>query len=151
MPHSQKSRGCLEYVLSFMSLSQVHTATPHCAHIHCFVSRNQQALMNASECHFVHMEKFSSTPLFRTHFHVRRHFVRLPLCCHLSHRNNMLRNIGHSASTAMVLTSTSDIVSQNNKIGGINFKTALIPLTMIRNTCTSSPFCAVIHEDSESY
>ena len=36
---------------------------------------------------FFLMEEFNYTPSLRTHFHVRRHFVRLPLCCHLSHGN----------------------------------------------------------------
>ena len=38
---------------------------------------------------FFCMEKFSDTPLLHTQFHVRCHAVRLPLCCHLSHGDNV--------------------------------------------------------------
>jgi len=63
---------------------------PHCANIHCLVSVNvQQASMNVIGCNFSHMEEFNYTPLFHTHFHVRCHFVRMPLCCHLSHGNKI--------------------------------------------------------------
>ena len=41
--------------------------------------------MNISWCHFFHVEEFNSIPLLHLHFHVRGHFVRLPLCFHLSH------------------------------------------------------------------
>ena len=46
----------------------------------------QQAPMNANGCHIFHMEEFSDTP---SDFHVRHYFVRLLLCCHLSHSNKM--------------------------------------------------------------
>jgi hypothetical protein len=59
---------------------------PHCVNIHCLVSINvQQASMNVNVYNFFCMEEFNYTPLLHTHFHVRCHFVRLPLCCHLSH------------------------------------------------------------------
>ena len=35
-----------------------------------------------------------STPLLHIYFHVRHHCVRVPLRCHLSHSNNMERDIG---------------------------------------------------------
>ena len=38
---------------------------------------------------FFHMEEFNSMPLVHLCFHVRCHFVRVPLCCHLSHSNKM--------------------------------------------------------------
>ena len=45
------------------------------------------------ECQWVSfffcMEEFNSTPLLHMHFHVRCHFVRLPLCCNLSQSNKM--------------------------------------------------------------
>mgnify|MGYP001852393476 CR=1 FL=1 len=46
---------------------------------------------------FFCMEEFSDTPLLHVHFHVRchsvrRHSVRLPFCCCLSHRNKMWWN-----------------------------------------------------------
>ena len=40
---------------------------------------------SVSGCQWVHffcMEEFNETPLLHMHFHVRCHFVRLPLCCH---------------------------------------------------------------------
>ena len=68
---------------------------PPCANIHCLVSVNiQQASMNVIGCSFFGMEEFSYTPLLHMHFHVRRHFVRLPLCCHLSHGNIISWNTG---------------------------------------------------------
>ena len=63
---------------------------PHCANIHCLVSVNvQQASMNVIGDNFFRMEELNYTPFFHTHFHVRRHFVRLPLCCLLSHGNEI--------------------------------------------------------------
>jgi len=63
---------------------------PHSANVHCLVSINvQQALMNVMGCNFFHVEEFNYTPLLHTHFSCRRHFVRLPLCCHLSHGNKI--------------------------------------------------------------
>ena len=63
---------------------------PHCAHIHCLVSINiQQDSMNISECSFFCTEEFNYTPLLHVHFHVKCHYVRLPLCCHLLHSNKM--------------------------------------------------------------
>ena len=60
--------------------------TTSLVYIHCLVSRNiQQVPMEVNGFHFFHMEKFNSTSLFQTHFHVRHHFVKLPLCCLLSH------------------------------------------------------------------
>jgi len=41
-----------------------------------------------------HMEEFSDTPLLHTYFHVRHHSVRVLLCCHLSHGNNMQLDVG---------------------------------------------------------
>jgi len=64
--------------------------TAHCAHIQCLCSINtQQAPVNVKWVPFFCMETFSDTPLLHTHFHVRCQSVRLPLCCHLSHGNNM--------------------------------------------------------------
>jgi len=66
----------------------MHHSLPQCAHTHCLVSTNvQQATVNVSECHYFCMEEFKDTPLVHTHFHIRCYFVRLPLCCHLSHSN----------------------------------------------------------------
>jgi len=63
---------------------------PNCANIHCLVSANvQQVSMHVIGCNFFHMEEFNYTPSLHTHFHVRRKFVRLPLCCYLSHGNKI--------------------------------------------------------------
>jgi len=66
--------GHLERGLSFMSLSpQLKcTTTPHCAHIHCLVSRSiQQVSVNISGCNSFCVEEFSSTPLLCRHTYVR--------------------------------------------------------------------------------
>jgi len=76
--------------LSLSPLLKTHHPPPHCAHIHCLVCINiQQASMKINWYHFLHMEELSDTLLLHTHFHVGNCFVRVPLCCHLSHNNNM--------------------------------------------------------------
>ena len=73
-----------------VATAEMHHLPPHYAHICCLISITvQQILMNANGCNCFCMEEFRSTPLFHTHFSVRCHSVRLPLCCHLSHGNNM--------------------------------------------------------------
>ena len=63
---------------------------PYCANIHCLVSLNvQQASMNVIGCNFfphggIQLHAFASYAL-----PCRRHFVRLPLCCHLLHGSKM--------------------------------------------------------------
>ena len=45
-----------------------------------------------SECQWVpffYMEEFSDAPFLHMLFHVSHHFVRLPICCHLSYSNKM--------------------------------------------------------------
>jgi len=104
-----------------------NTPPPHCAHIHCLVSINvQQASTNVSGCNFFCMEEFSDVPLLYTHFHVRHPSIRLPLCCHLSHGNNMEYWWEGSPSTAIRPTFTSDILGQDNTMGGITFRAALM-------------------------
>jgi len=71
---------------------EMHRPPPHCVHIHYLISINiQQVLMNVSRCHIFCMDKFNVTTLFHTHFHVRHQFIRLPLCCHLSHGKKCTR------------------------------------------------------------
>ena len=61
---------------------------PHYANVHYLVSINvQQASMNVIGWNFFRMEECNYTPLLHTHFHVRRHFVSLPVYCHLLHGN----------------------------------------------------------------
>ena len=64
--------------------AEMHHLLPHCADICCLVYISiKQALMNINGCNFFCMEGFNDTHLLHTHFHIRCHFVRSPLCCHL--------------------------------------------------------------------
>ena len=74
--------------------SQMLYPLPHSAHIHCLISITiQQVSMTVTECHFLHVDEHSDTPLLHLHFHVRCQCVRPLLCCHLSHGNKMEQNI----------------------------------------------------------
>ena len=120
-----------------------HHPLLHCAHIQCLVSINiHQALINLSGCNFFCMEEFNSTPLLHTHFHVRRRFVRLPLCCPFdTQQQTVMKYRGEgSASTAIPPTSTSDIVGQDIKVGDITSGAALIfsPLFTLLPSSSSS-------------
>ena len=69
-----------------VTTAETHHPPLHYAHVHCLVSINfQQVTMNVNGYNFFCMEEFSSTPLLHTQLHVRHHFIRLPLCCRLSH------------------------------------------------------------------
>ena len=70
----------------------------------------------------------SVTHLFHTHFHVRRHFVRLPpLLSSVARQQNLTEYWREgSTSTAISTTFASDVVGKHNKIGGINFGAALV-------------------------
>ena len=88
---------CPERGLSFMSLSPLLKCTTHCLTVlsSSLVSINvQYAVMNVSGCNCFCMEEFSDTPLFHLHFHVTHHCVTVTFCCHVSHSDNMLWNIG---------------------------------------------------------
>ena len=103
------SRMWLDFYI-IVTTAEMHHPLPHCAHIHCWVSINiQQALMNISVCHFFCTEEFNVTPLLHTHFHVRCHFIRLPLCCHLSYSNKMLTN--SSSSPLLMVIRPEDLQS----------------------------------------
>jgi len=81
---------------------------------------------------FFHTEEFSYILLLQMHFHVRCHFVRVPLCCHLSHQQNVIEYWQEdSTSTAIPPTYTSDFVGQHNKMGGVTFRAALIQLLLV--------------------
>ena len=58
-------------------------------------------------------------------FHVLHYFVRLPLCCHLSHVNKTYQNIGVKVQSLLPI-STYDSTEQHDKIGGIHFGIALV-------------------------
>ena len=76
-------------------IAETQGPLPHRAHIHYLASIIiQQVSMNVIKCHFFLMQEFSDIPLLHMYFHVRGHFVRLPLCCHQSHGNSMQQNIG---------------------------------------------------------
>jgi len=70
-----------------VATAEMHHPLPHCAHIHCLVSKN--ASMNVNEYHFSLMEEFSDTLLLHMHFHFRHRFVKLSHCYHLSRGNKM--------------------------------------------------------------
>ena len=74
-----------------VTTAETHHTPYHCAHIHGLVSRNIQQV---NECHFFLMEQFNDTSFLHWHFHVRHHFVRLPLFCHLLHSDRIEWNIG---------------------------------------------------------
>ena len=85
-----RSDPLLAYSCSDGVIAEMHQSLPPCTNIHCLVTINvQQVLMNVNGCHFFHTEEFNDTLFLHAHSHVRHHFVRLPLCCHLSHSNNM--------------------------------------------------------------
>ena len=70
-----------------------HNPPPHYAYIHSSVSiKDQQASMNVNGCHFFfRMERFNFPLLLRLLFHVKCHFVDLPLHCHLSQGYSLQR------------------------------------------------------------
>jgi len=73
-----------------VTTAEMHHPPPHCAYLQGLVSINvQQTSVNANEGHFFHLEDFSDTPVLHMHFHVSCSFVRLLLCCHLSHDNKI--------------------------------------------------------------
>ena len=86
---------------------------------------------------FFHIGVFSDTSLLQLHFHVRRHCVRLSLCCHLSHSNNIVMKYWWEGSTPTAIspTSTSEVVGQYHKEGGITFRAALIAVFTISKGC----------------
>ena len=87
---------------------------------HCLVSINvQQVSVNVSGCLLFFMEKFSCTPLLHMLFHVRHHFVRHPLFCHLSHGNKMQCNTDGKVQFLLPYHQHLSLMSWTNKIGGI--------------------------------
>ena len=85
--------------------AETHKPLPHYAHR--LISINaQQVSMNVNVYYFFHMEEFRSTALLHMHIHVRHGCVRLSLCCHLSHGNNIEWNV-HRITELWVLVRTS--------------------------------------------
>lgn len=77
--------------------------------------------MNVSRCQFFLIAEFSESNLLHTHFHVWHHFVRLALCCHLSHSNKMWWNTGGTVQPLLLYqhASTSGAMGEYNNIGDI--------------------------------
>ena len=89
-------------------------STPPCGHILCLVSVNiQQASLN--ECQWVRgrvqWHTFASYALPR-----QTHCVRLPLCCRLSHGNNMQWNTGGKVQPPLLHHQHSPPMSRANII-----------------------------------
>ena len=82
--------------------------------------------MNVNRYLFFHMEEFYDTPLLRTHFHVRHHFVRLPLLPSVTQEQHGLEYWWEgSPSNAVPPPSPPDVVDQHNQMRGISFGAAL--------------------------
>ena len=119
------SRTCLVFQIT-VATAEMHHPSPHCAHIHCLVSRNiQQVLRNVNVCNFFNVEELNDTSLLHLHFHVRQHSVRLSLCCHLAKTCNRIL-VGRLTSTALPSPPTSDVVGQYNQMEGITFRAVLV-------------------------
>ena len=105
----------------------MHHPPPHCAHIHWLVSINiQHVLINVSRYHFFHMEKFSSILCF-----IHTSVSDCPSAA-VSHTATTCKGYWWegSTSTAIPLTSASDIAGQHNKIEGIAFGAALVHILL---------------------
>ena len=92
-----------------------------------------------SECPWVQFfphGRIHDTPLLYACFHVRFQFVRLPLCCHLSHGNKTGCWWEGSTFTTIPPASTSDVMGQLNKIEDSTFRAALVQSCLI--FCASS-------------
>ena len=112
-----------------VTFAGTHHPPPHCAHIHCLISRNtQQALVNVSGCNFFHIEEYNSTPLLHKHFHFRHYFIKLPHYCYLL-QSIYITEYWCEGSTSTVIPpiSASDIMGQHNyNTGDVTFRAALV-------------------------
>ena len=116
--------GHLEYGLSFTSLLLLlkHHTSLHCVHIHCLVSIYvQQVSMNISGCNFSHMEEFHISCMLPCQTAFCQTFPLLPSVAWQKKKNIMEYWQEGSTSTAILSTSTSDIVGQYNKVADITF------------------------------
>jgi len=77
---------------------------------------------------FFCMKEFNDTPLLHMHFHATYLSVSLPLCCHLPHGIKMKLEYcwEGSTTTAVPPISTSGVMGQDYKTGGISFGAALV-------------------------
>jgi hypothetical protein len=69
------------------------------------------------------LEKFIDTTLLHNHFHVKRQYARLLLCCYLLHVIKFT-NCWREGLTSIATppASASNVVSQRSEIGGITFR-----------------------------
>ena len=87
----------LECGLSFMLLLPLLKCTTHCFTELTSSIWSPKHSASINECQWMQFFPhggFSDTPLLHAHVHVRHCFVRLLLCCYLSHSNKMQQNIG---------------------------------------------------------
>jgi len=109
-------------------MAEMHHPLPHSVHIHCLVSINiHRAPMNVTGFHFFLMEEFDP-PLLHLHFHVRQLCIRLPPLVPSVTWQQYVMGYWWEGSTSGAISpkSTSDIVGQHHKTGGIIFGAALL-------------------------
>ena len=77
---------------------------------------------------FFHMKEFSDTPLLHTHFHARCHFVGLPpLLPSVVWQQSVMEYCWEGLTSAAIPpTSTSDLLGQRDRIGGITSRAAFL-------------------------
>ena len=105
-----------------VATAETHHPPPPCANIHCLVSVNvQQASMNVIGCNFFHTFASYALPC-------QMPFCQTaPLLSSVARQRNLTEYWWEgSTSTAISTTFASDVVGQQNKIGGINFGAALV-------------------------
>ena len=120
--HASLVKVCTSSNFSLLSLLKCTATASLCSHplsgLHqCSVS------LNVNGCHILCMEEFSYSRLLHLYFHVRCHFVIVPLLLFDAWQQNVMGYWWEcSTSTAIPPTSTSDVVGLHHEIGGINFR-----------------------------
>lgn len=103
--------------INWLSCSSFCELIPVQDHLECDLLHilSQQVSINVDGCSFSSMEEFSDT---HASFHVRCCFVKLPLRCYFIAKKRIIKDYWQEgwSSTAIPATSTSDIMSQYNKI-----------------------------------
>ena len=149
----QWTRACMpcSYKPALVETTTVTAATAETCHppSQCWhplfsLQKLSQTSMNASGWNIFHVEEFSSIRLLHLHFHVRCYSVRVPLCCHLSHSNNMPRNAGGKVQPLLLshqqspLTSWADIKQEALLSEQPSYFTSLGSLLLCCVKCTKS-------------
>ena len=101
-----------------IATAEMHHSEPHRAPIPCLVSRNiHQVSVHAMHAIFS-MWKNSVTQEFmlQTHFQVGHHFVRVPLCCHLSQSNKMYQKISGKVQHLLLYHQYPPLTLRANRI-----------------------------------